>query len=119
MWDASHVEVDDMPLEEVAEKMKSFDVSILEKEMYERGGFIHEKSKGNAYISATKAIVDHLKDWFGGSHRVVSMGVVLKTEKYGIPPGLCFSMPTTCVGGGEFKIIESLQLNEDQKKRMK
>ncbi len=29
--------------------------------MYERGGFIQEKTKGNAYISATKAIVDHLK----------------------------------------------------------
>lgn len=60
------------------EKMKKLDIQALEKEMYERGGFIHEKSSGNAYISATKAIIDHLRDWFGGSHMFVSMGVVLK-----------------------------------------
>lgn len=29
--------------------------------MYERGGFIQEKTKGNAHLSATNAIADHLK----------------------------------------------------------
>ena len=68
--------------------------------MYERGGFIQGKTKGNAHISATKAIADHLRDWFQGSDRAVSMGVITTKEMYGIPPGLCFSMPTTCLGGG-------------------
>lgn len=59
--------------------MKLLDIPSLEKEMYERGGFIQEKTKGNAYVSATKAITDHLKDWFQGSQRPVSMGVVLSS----------------------------------------
>ncbi len=78
----------------------------LEKEMYERGGFIQEKTKGNAYISATKAITDHLRDWFQGSPKIVSMGVILKSVKYGIPAGLCFSLPTICTGVGEYKIVD-------------
>jgi malate/lactate dehydrogenase len=86
--------------------------------MYERGGFILEKSNGNAYISATKAIIDHLRDWFLGSDRIVSMGVVLKTEKYGVPKDLCFSLPTRCLGGGEYKIIDDLELFEVHQKRI-
>lgn len=73
--------------------------------MYERGGFILEKSNGNVYISATKAIIDHLRDLYIGSDRIVSMGVILDEEKYGVPPGLCFSFPTQCIGGGEFTLF--------------
>lgn len=102
------MEVEGLSKEVVAEKMKSIDIANLEKNMYERGGFIQEKTKGNAYISATKAITDHLRDWFQGSHHAVSMGVVLSSQKYGVHEGLCFSMPTRCVGGGEYKIIEDL-----------
>jgi len=51
----------------------------LEKIMYERGGFILEKANGNVHISATKAIFDHLREWFIGSERIVSMGVVLSS----------------------------------------
>jgi len=36
-------------------------------------------------MSATKAIVDHLKDWYLGSKQLVSMGVILSTEYYGLP----------------------------------
>lgn len=58
--------------------MKQLDLPSVQKTMYERGGFILEKSNGNAHISATKAILDHLKDWYQGSDRIVSMGVVLE-----------------------------------------
>lgn len=78
------------------------DTAALEKEMYERGCFIQEKTKGNAHLSATKAITDHLKEWFQGSDRTTSMGVVLNTEKYGVTERLCFSMPTRCLGGGKY-----------------
>lgn len=80
--------------------------------MYERGGFIQEKTKGNAYISSTKAIADHLRDWFQGSDRPVSMGVIVPQNMYNVPSGLCFSMPTYCLGGGEFKVIEDIKLSE-------
>jgi malate/lactate dehydrogenase len=64
-----------------------------------------EKANGNVYISATKAIIDHLREWFQGSDKTVSMGVVLSTEKFGIPAGLCYSLPTRCLGKGDYQII--------------
>jgi hypothetical protein len=53
--------------------------------MYERGGFILKKSNENVHISATKAIIDHLKDWLMGSNKTVSMGVIVDNDTYGLP----------------------------------
>lgn len=86
--------------------------------MYERGGFILEKAGGNAYISSTKAIIDHLRDLFRGCDRTVSMGIVVDTPIYGLPTGLCFSMPVTCLGNGNYTIIADLSPNEYQRKRI-
>ena len=63
------------------------------------------------HMSATKAIVDHLKDWYHGSQKVVSMGVVLSSDHYGVPAGLCYSMPTRCTGNGSYEIIEDIALS--------
>lgn len=90
----------------------------IEKVMYERGGFILEKAHGNAFIASTKAIIDHLKDWFSGSDRTVSMGIILDEERYGVPAGLCYSMPTVCKGLGVYEVVEDLTFNENQKKRI-
>jgi malate/lactate dehydrogenase len=103
--------------EDIEEKLKNLDIDLMEKEMYERGGFIQEKTKGNAYISATKAICDHLRDWFQGSDRPVSMGVIVPSTMYSVSAGLCFSMPTVCTGGGQYYVIENIKLNEEQVKR--
>jgi hypothetical protein len=35
--------------------------------MYDRGGFMLSKQGGNTFLSATKAIIDHLTDWYQGS----------------------------------------------------
>ena len=48
----------------------------------------------------------------------MSMGVVLEGEKYGVPKGLCFSLPTRCLGGGEYQVIENLELFEEGQKRI-
>jgi malate/lactate dehydrogenase len=82
--------------------VKELNLPKLEKIMYERGGFILEKANGNAYLSATKAIIDHLKEWFQGSDRTVSMGIVLSADILGIPAGLCYSLPTRCLGNGDY-----------------
>ena len=76
----------------------------VEKVMYEKGGFITSR-KGGAYMSATKAIIDHLRDWMLGSKNIVSMGVVLSSETYGVPAGMCYSMPTRCTGNGNYQIV--------------
>lgn len=58
------------------------------------------KQGGNTFLSATKAIIDHLTDWFQGSQRVVSMGVIVKEDVYGLTKGTCFSLPCLCSGMG-------------------
>lgn len=77
--DVTKLEIEGLSAEFISEKIKELNLASVQKIMYERGGFILEKSNGNAYISATKAIFDHLKDWYQGSDRIVSMGVVLES----------------------------------------
>ena len=90
----------------------------VEKVMYEWGGGFISSQQGGAYMSATKAIVDHLRDWMLGSKHIVSMGIVLSNEKYGVPAGMCYSMPTRCTGDGNYEIVESLALNPQQQFRV-
>ena len=79
--------------------------------MHSRGGFIADKMGSGAYMSAAKSIIDHLRDWFMFSNKIVSMGVIFQKEVYDIPEGLCFSAPVLCLGDGNYQIYEGLELN--------
>lgn len=52
--------------------------------MYDRGGFMLQKKCGNTFLSATKAIIDHLTEWFQGTEKIVSMGVIVNKDVYGL-----------------------------------
>ena len=78
-----------------------------------------EKKGGNTFLSATKAIIDHLTEWFRGTDKIVSMGVVVNKDMYGLEKGICFSLPCICGGKGEFKVIDNIELNEYQKMRIR
>lgn len=86
--------------------------------MYDRGGFIVSKQGGNTFLSATKAIIDHLTEWFKGSEKILSMSVIVNKQIYGLTEGICYSLPCICNGSGEFKIIENIELTEYQTKRI-
>ncbi len=77
-----------------------------------------EKKGGNTFLSATKAIIDHLTEWFQGTDKIVSMGVIVNKDVYGLEQGICFSLPCICSGSGEFKIIDNIELNEYQRMRI-
>jgi len=76
--------------------------------MYDKGGFILSKQGGNAFLSSTKAIIDHLTDWYKGSDKIVSMAVIVNRDVYGLTKGTCFSLPCVCSGLGEFRIIDDI-----------
>ena len=61
-------------------------------------------------FSAANAVIDHLRDWFWGTSKIVSMGVMSKGE-YGIPAGLWTSLPVTC-SDFEYKVVEGLDLSD-------
>ena len=46
-------------------------------------------------MSPANAIKDHLRDWYLGTELgdFVSQAVILDEVKYGVPKGMCFSMP--------------------------
>lgn len=75
--DVNYMVIDGYSHEYITEKVKELNLPKLEKIMYERGGFILKKDSGNVYLSVTKAIIDHLREWFQGSDKTVSMAVVL------------------------------------------
>jgi malate dehydrogenase len=59
-----------------------------------------------------------MRDWAQGtaSDNWVSMGIP-SDGSYGIPKGLVYSFPVTCAGG-EYKIVQGLEINAFSQARM-
>ena len=68
--------------------------------------------------SAASAAIDHIRDWALGSPAAdwVSMGVP-SDGSYGIPEGVIYGFPVTCVGG-KYQIVQGLAINEFSRARM-
>jgi malate dehydrogenase len=76
-----------------------------------RGAAIIEARGASSAASAASAAIDHVSDWVKGTGgEWVSMGVA-SDGSYGIPEGLITGFPCTCEGG-EWKIVEGLELDE-------
>lgn len=43
--------------------------------MQKRGGEVLSTRGGSSVFSAASATIDHLRDWFSGTNKIVSMGV--------------------------------------------
>ena len=99
------------------------DRSYLDNEfittVQKRGAAIIAARKLSSAASAAKAICDHLRDWaLGTDGRVVSMAVFAEKPMYDIPQGVMYSVPVTC-SGGEYKIVENLDIDDFSKGKMK
>jgi len=83
-----------------------------------RGAAIIEARGGSSVASAANAAIDHMHDWVLGSrpNDWVSMGVC-STGQYGTPEGLIVGLPTTC-SGGQWSVVEGLDLDEFSKPRI-
>ena len=83
-----------------------------------RGAAIIEARGGSSVASAANAAIDHMHDWVLGSRANdwVSMGVC-STGQYGTPEGLIVGLPCTC-SGGEWSVVEGLDLDEFSKPRI-
>ncbi len=83
-----------------------------------RGAAIIEARGGSSVASAANAAIDHMHDWVLGTPAGdwVSMGVC-STGQYGTPEGLIVGLPCTCAGG-EWSVVEGLDLDEFSKPRI-
>ena len=75
-----------------------------------RGAAIIDARGLSSAASAANAAIDHVHDWVLGSDKWVTMGVP-SDGSYGIPEGIVFGFPCECKGG-EYKIIQGLEIDE-------
>lgn len=81
-----------------------------------RGAEIIEVRGKSSAASAASSAVDHMHDWINGTERW-STAAIPSDGSYGVPEGLLFGFPTVA-RGGEWQIIDGLELNDFQKKRI-
>jgi len=77
-----------------------------------RGAAIIAARKLSSAASAAKAICDHMRDWSQGTGDLfVSMGVFTDGSKYGVPEGICYSLPCKCTGG-DWTVVDGLPIDD-------
>ena len=81
-----------------------------------RGAEIIEVRGKSSAASAASSAVDHMHDWINGTERW-STAAIPSDGSYGVPEGLLFGFPTVA-RGGEWQIVDGLELNDFQKKRI-
>jgi malate dehydrogenase len=83
-----------------------------------RGAAIIEARGASSAASAANAAIDHMHDWVLGTPPGdwVSMSVV-SDGSYGVPEGIISSFPCTC-SGGEFQIVQGLEIDDFSRARI-
>jgi malate dehydrogenase len=98
------------------------DQAWIEKEfiptVQQRGAAIIEARGSSSAASAANAAIDHLRDWVQGTTTGdwVSMGVP-SDGSYGVPEGLMSGFPCTA-SGGEWSIVQGLDLDDFSRQRV-
>jgi len=113
--DAFHAEVDGKPLLQVVNDeawLKETFIPTVQK----RGAAVIAARKLSSAMSAAKAASDHMKDWFQGTDKWVSMGVV-SDGSYGAPKDVMFSFPCTCKDG-KWTIVQGLDISDFAREKL-
>ena len=80
----------------------------------QRGKAIIDARGSSSAASAANALIDHVRNWCGGSPTPegdwVSMAVP-SDGSYGVPEGLISGFPVTTDGNGSYEIVEGLELS--------
>lgn len=70
--------------------------------------------------SAANAACDHVHDlWFGtlpGSY--ASMAVISDANNYKVPEGIMYSFPCEILPGGQWRIVDGIDINDFQRGKM-
>ena len=109
--DAYHAEINGVPAAAVIDDdawIKETFIPVVQK----RGAAIIEARGQSSAASAANAAINHVQTWYNGTPEGdwVSMAIP-STGAYGSPEGVIFSYPVT-VQGGQYSIVEGLELSE-------
>jgi len=83
-----------------------------------RGAAIIEARGASSAASAASAAIDHVHDWVLGTPEGDWVSMAIPSDgSYGVQEGLISSFPVTC-SGGEFKVVQGLELSEFSRARI-
>jgi len=84
----------------------------------ERGMSIIKARGLSSAASAANAAIDHVHDWVFGTKKNDWTSMSIPSDgSYGIPKGVIYSYPVVCQGG-DYKIVQGLEINNFSKKKM-
>jgi malate dehydrogenase len=114
--DITHAMIGDRPTTEIVERDWLVDEFI--PTVQKRGAAVIEARGASSAKSAASAALDHVRDWVRGTpdDDWVSMGIP-SDGSYGIEGGLISGLPCTC-SGGEWSIVEGLEIDEFSRERI-
>ncbi|HWE11490.1 MAG TPA: malate dehydrogenase [Solirubrobacteraceae bacterium] len=83
-----------------------------------RGAAIIEARGASSAASAANAAIDHVRDWVLGTRADDWVSMAIPSDgSYGIAEGIFAGHPCTC-HGGEYKVVEGLELDEFSRSRI-
>lgn len=83
-----------------------------------RGAAIIEARGASSAASAANAAIDHVHDWVAGTAADDWVSMAIPSDgSYGVPEGLISSFPVTC-SGGQYSIVQGLDLDEFSRGRI-
>ena len=81
-----------------------------------RGAEIIDVRGKSSAASAASASVDHMRDWVQGTGERWATVALPSTGEYGVDEGLVFGFPA--VSDGSWRVVEGLELSDDQRTRI-
>lgn len=115
--DAFHAEVDGKSAASLIGDQAWIEKTFL-PDVQQRGKAIIDARGKSSAASAASAAIDHIRDWSLGTPKGdwVSMAVV-SDGSYDTPKGVIYGFPVTCEGG-EWKIVEGLEIDAFSRAKM-
>lgn len=84
----------------------------------QRGAAIIKARGASSAASAASAAIDHMRDWALGTPADDWVSMAIPADgSYGIEEGVVYSYPVRC-SGGEYEIVQGLDVNEFSRTRM-
>jgi len=84
----------------------------------ERGAAIIKARGASSAASAAAAATDHMRTWALGTAEGDWVSMAIPSDgSYDIEPGIVYSYPVTC-SGGEYEIVQGLEISEFSRSRM-
>ncbi|MGH2917926.1 MAG: malate dehydrogenase [Solirubrobacteraceae bacterium] len=81
-----------------------------------RGAEVIEARGASSAASAANAAIDHVRDWVAGADGLRSMAVA-SDGSYGVSEGIISSFPVR-VGGGEYEIVQGLEVGDFAQRKL-